>query len=242
MAKERLIVALDVSSIESLTQTVDMIGDAVNFYKIGMESFYSLGSAALDLLSIKQNKVFLDLKLHDIPNTVARSVKVLCRYSPVMTTIHAAGGPSMLKAAVEAAAAGAEQLNLPRPKLLGITVLTSIGEVEWTDIGHQRSIRDSVLRMSLICKQAGMDGVVASPLEAAAVRQVCGEDFLIVTPGVRPRNSAPGDQSRTMAPVEALRAGADFLVVGRPILAAKDPRTAAVEIVNEMEEYNHDRG
>ncbi len=233
--KERLIVALDVSSIERLIQTVDAIGDAVCYYKIGMESFYSLGSSALDLMTVKQKKLFLDLKLHDIPNTVARSVKALCRFSPAMTTIHAAGGPAMLKAAVEAAAEGASQLNLPRPRLLGITVLTSIGEAEWAEIGNERSIRDSVLQMALLCKNTGMDGVVASPLEAAAIRQVCGGDFLIVTPGVRPSNSEQGDQSRTMTPGEALRAGANYLVVGRPILAAADPRTAAVEIVKEME-------
>jgi len=233
--KDRLIVALDVSSLDSLTQTVDLLGDAVSYYKIGMESFYSLGTASLDLMRLKQKNVFLDLKLHDIPNTVARSVKALCCFSPSMTTIHAAGGPSMLKSAVAAAAEGAAKLNLTRPKLLGITVLTSISEPEWAEIGNDRSIRDSVLRLALICKQTGMDGVVASPLEAAAIRQVCGEDFLIVTPGVRPPNSDQGDQSRTMTPAEALRAGADYLVVGRPVLAAAEPRTAALEIIREME-------
>lgn len=233
--KDRLIVALDVSTLDSLIQTVDVLGDAVSYYKIGMESFYSLGAAALDLLKVKQKNAFLDLKLHDIPNTVARSVKALCRFSPSMTTIHAAGGPSMLKAAVAAANEAAAKLNLPRPKLLGITVLTSISEPEWAEIGNERSVRDSVLRLALCCKQSGLDGVVASPQEAAAIRKICGDDFLIVTPGVRPLNSEQGDQSRTMTPAEALRAGADYLVVGRPILAAADPRLAATSIVREME-------
>ena len=152
-----------------------------------------------------------------------------------MTTLHAAGGPAMLRAAVEAAAEASAQLDQERPKLLGITVLTSIDETEWAAVGHTRSIRDSVLRLADMCRQSGMDGVVASPQEAAAIRQCCGPDFLIVTPGIRPLYGDKGDQSRTATPAEALRNGADFLVVGRPILAAADPRIAAIEIVKEME-------
>lgn len=234
-AKERLIVAMDLSTLESVNNAVVKIGDAVSYYKIGMESFYSLGEAALDLMAANRKKVFLDLKLHDIPNTVARSVKALCRFTPAMTTIHAAGGPSMLRAAVEAAAETSSQLGLPRPKLLGITVLTSINESEWAAVGHTQSIRDSVLRLAELCRQTGMDGVVASPQEAAAIRQCCGPEFLIVTPGIRPLYGDKGDQSRTATPVEALRDGADYLVVGRPVLAAADPRMAAIEIVKEME-------
>ena len=234
-ARDRLIVAMDLSTLESINEAVVKIGDAVSYYKIGMESFYSLGETALELMAANRKKVFLDLKLHDIPNTVARSVKSLCRLAPVMTTIHAAGGPSMLRAAVEAAADASSQLGLPRPKLLGITVLTSINEAEWAAVGHTQPIRDSVLRLAELCKINGMDGVVASPQEAAAIRQCCGPDFLIVTPGIRPVYGDKGDQSRTATPAQALRDGADFLVVGRPILAATDPRTAAIEIVKEME-------
>ena len=233
--RERLIVAMDLSTLESVKCTLDNIGDAVSYYKIGMESFYSLGEAALTLMAANRKKVFLDLKLHDIPNTVSRSVKALCRYAPAMTTLHAAGGPAMLRAAVEAAAEASAQLDQERPKLLGITVLTSIDETEWAAVGHTRSIRDSVLRLADMCRQSGMDGVVASPQEAAAIRQCCGPDFLIVTPGIRPLYGDKGDQSRTATPAEALRNGADFLVVGRPILAAADPRIAAIEIVKEME-------
>ena len=233
--RDRLIVAMDLSTLESVKCTLDNIGDAVSYYKIGMESFYSLGEAALSLMAANRKKVFLDLKLHDIPNTVSRSVKALCRYAPAMTTLHAAGGPAMLRAAVEAAAEASAQLDQERPKLLGITVLTSIDETEWAAVGHTRSIRDSVLRLADMCRQSGMDGVVASPQEAAAIRQCCGPDFLIVTPGIRPLYGDKGDQSRTATPAEALRNGADFLVVGRPILAAADPRIAAIEIVKEME-------
>ncbi len=233
--RDRLIVAMDLSTLESVKCTLDNIGDAVSYYKIGMESFYSLGEAALSLMAANRKKVFLDLKLHDIPNTVSRSVKALCSYAPAMTTLHAAGGPAMLKAAVEAAAEASAQLDQERPKLLGITVLTSIDETEWAAVGHTRSIRDSVLRLAEMCRQSGMDGVVASPQEAAAIRQCCGPDFLIVTPGIRPLYGDKGDQSRTATPAEALRNGADFLVVGRPIVAAADPRAAAIEIVKEME-------
>lgn len=235
MARERLIVAMDLSTLESINRTVIQIGDAVDYYKIGMESFYSLGEAALKLMSANRKKIFLDLKLHDIPNTVSRSVKALCRYEPAMTTIHASGGPAMLRAAVEAAVEASGQLGHKRPKLLGITVLTSIDEAEWSMVGYTRSIRDSVLRLAELCQQTGMDGVVASPQEAAAIRQRCGDDFLIVTPGIRPLYGAKGDQSRTATPAEALRDGADYLVVGRPVLAAVDPRAAAIEIVKEME-------
>ena len=233
--RDRLIVAMDLSTLESVKCTLDNIGDAVSYYKIGMESFYSLGEAALSLMAANRKKVFLDLKLHDIPNTVSRSVKALCRYAPAMTTLHAAGGPAMLRAAVEAAAEASAQLDQERPKMLGITVLTSIDETEWSAVGHTRSIRDSVLRLADMCRQSGMDGVVASPQEAAAIRQCCGPDFLIVTPGIRPLYGDKGDQSRTATPAEALRNGADFLVVGRPILADADPRIAAIEIVKEME-------
>ena len=233
--RERLIVAMDVPTMEQVIRSVETIGDAVSYYKIGMESFYSLGQSVLEQMSAREKKVFLDLKLHDIPNTVARSIKALCRFSPAMTTIHAAGGPSMLKAAVEAAVEGAAQWNLPRPKLLGITVLTSISETEWATIGNRSPVRDSVLRLAELCRKAGVDGVVASPQEAAAIRAECGRDFLIVTPGIRPVNGEQGDQSRVATPSQALRDGADFLVIGRPILAAPDPRLAAQMILKEME-------
>jgi len=238
--RERLVVALDLPNIEQVTEIVDRIGDAVCFYKIGMESFYSLGQTVLGEISGRNKKIFLDLKLHDIPNTVARSLTALCRFAPVMTTIHAAGGPSMLKAAVEAANEGATHWKQPRPKLLGITVLTSINETEWSAIGSGSSIRDSVLRLALMCREAGMDGVVASPQEAAAIRKACGSDFLIVTPGIRPLDGEQGDQSRIATPSRALKDGADFLVVGRPILSASNPRQAALAILNEMEAENND--
>ena len=233
---ERLIVALDLPTTDQAMKAVDMLGDVVGYYKIGMESFYGMGHTVLAQMSSRGKRIFLDLKLHDIPNTVARSVKALCQFSPAMTTLHAAGGPTMLKAAIEAADDWATQSGRQRPKLVGITVLTSLGEQDWAAMGHQKNIRESVLRLSMMCREAGMDGVVASPQEASAIRALCGNDFLIVTPGIRPLNQEHGDQTRTATPAEALKAGADFLVVGRPILAAADPQAAALAIIKEMED------
>ncbi len=232
---ERLIVALDLPTTEQAMKAVDTLGDAVCYYKIGMESFYGMGHTVLAQMASRNKRIFLDLKLHDIPNTVARSVKALCQFSPAMTTLHAAGGPTMLKAAIEAANEWSAQANRPRPKLVGITVLTSLGEQDWAAMGHHKNIRESVLRLSMMCREAGMDGVVASPQEASSIRALCGNDFLIVTPGIRPLNQEHGDQTRTATPAEALKAGADFLVVGRPILGAADPKAAAQSILLEME-------
>ena len=232
---DRLIVALDLPTTELAMQAVDTLGDAVGYYKIGMESFYGMGHTVLAQMSSRHKRIFLDLKLHDIPNTVARSIKALCQFSPAMTTLHAAGGPTMLKAAIEAADEWSAQASRPRPKLVAITVLTSLGEQDWAAMGHQKNIRESVLRLSMMCREAGMDGVVASPQEALSIRALCGNDFLIVTPGIRPLNQEHGDQTRTATPAEALKAGADYLVVGRPILGAADPKAAAQAILQEME-------
>ena len=232
---ERLIVALDLPTTEQAMKAVDTLGDAVGYYKIGMESFYGMGHTVLAQISSRQKRIFLDLKLHDIPNTVARSIKALCQFSPAMTTLHAAGGTTMLKAAIEAADEWSVQASRPRPKLVGITVLTSLGEQDWAAMGHQKNIRESVLRLSMMCREAGMDGVVASPQEASSIRALCGNDFLIVTPGIRPLNQEHGDQTRTATPAEALKSGADYLVVGRPILSAADPKAAVRSILQEME-------
>jgi orotidine-5'-phosphate decarboxylase len=232
---ERLIVALDMPTTEQVMKAVDTLGDTVGYYKIGMESFYGMGHTVLAQMASRNKRIFLDLKLHDIPNTVARSIKALCQFSPAMTTLHAAGGPKMLKAAVEAADEWSAQSNRPRPKLVAITVLTSLGEQEWAAMGHQKNIRESALRLSMMCREAGIDGVVASPQEAASIRALCGNDFLIVTPGIRPLNQEHGDQTRTATPAEALKAGSDYLVVGRPILAAPDPQAAAKAILQEMD-------
>jgi orotidine-5'-phosphate decarboxylase len=230
----RLIVALDVPTRERAIGVVDSLGDLVQYYKVGMEAFYGMGHAVLAQIAGRGKKTFLDLKLHDIPTTVTRTVTTLCQFSPAFLTLHAAGGSKMLKAAIGAANEWAGKTNQPRPKLLAITVLTSIGESDWVEIGYQSPIRESVLRMSVMCKEEGLDGVVASPREAGAIRALCGSDFLIVTPGIRLLPEERGDQMRTATPAQALKVGADYLVVGRPILSADNPREVAVNIINNM--------
>ncbi len=235
MADDRLIVALDVSTIEQMKDIVDTLGDAVSFYKVGMELFYAAGEDTVAYLRDCGKSVFLDLKLHDIPNTVAQGVKSLTRLGANLITIHGQGGAVMLKAAADAAREAAEELGVERPKLLAITVLTSFDDTTWSGIGGQLPIADQVRRLALLAKDAGVDGVVASPLEAKLIREACGDDFLIVTPGIRPTFAAANDQKRIATPSSALRDGASRLVIGRPITKADNPREAVRMILEEME-------
>lgn len=233
---DKLIVALDLPTTEQAIEMVDKLGELVQCYKVGMEAFYGMGHAVLAQIAGRGKKTFLDLKLHDIPTTVARTVTTLCQFSPAFLTLHAAGGSAMLKAAIEAADAWSAKTGRERPKLLAITVLTSLGEQDWAEIGYPSPIRESVLRMAVMCKEEGMDGVVASPREAGAIRALCGPDFLIVTPGIRLHSEESEDQIRTATPAQALKYGANYLVVGRPILAADEPREVAADIIRAMQE------
>lgn len=235
MADDRLIVALDVSTMEQMKDIIDTLGDAVSFYKVGMELFYAAGEDTVAYLRDCGKSVFLDLKLHDIPNTVAQGVKSLTRLGANLITIHGQGGAVMLKAAADAAREAAEELGVERPKLLAITVLTSFDDTTWSGIGGQLPIADQVRRLALLAKDAGVDGVVASPLEAKLIREACGDDFLIVTPGIRPAFAAANDQKRIATPSSALRDGASRLVIGRPITKADNPREAVRMILEEME-------
>lgn len=235
MADDRLIVALDVSTMQQMKDIVDTLGDAVSFYKVGMELFYAAGEDTVAYLRDCGKSVFLDLKLHDIPNTVAQGVKSLTRLGVNLITIHGQGGAVMLKAAADAAREAAEELGVERPKLLAITVLTSFDDTTWSGIGGQLPIADQVRRLALLAKDAGVDGVVASPLEAKLIREACGDDFLIVTPGIRPAFAAANDQKRIATPSSALRDGASRLVIGRPITKADTPREAVRMILEEME-------
>lgn len=235
MADDRLIVALDVSTMEQMKDIVDTLGDAISFYKVGMELFYAAGEDTVAYLRDCGKSVFLDLKLHDIPNTVAQGVKSLTRLGANLITIHGQGGAVMLKAAADAAREAAEELGVERPKLLAITVLTSFDDTTWSGIGGQLPIADQVRRLALLAKDAGVDGVVASPLEAKLIREACGDDFLIVTPGIRPAFATANDQKRIATPSSALRDGASRLVIGRPITKADNPREAVRMIIEEME-------
>ena len=235
MADDRLIVALDVSTMDAMKEIVTSLGDAVSFYKVGMELFYAEGEQTVRYLQEQNKQVFLDLKLHDIPNTVAHGVSSLTRLGANLITMHGQGGPVMMKATVQAARETAEQLGVERAKLLAITVLTSFDDEAWTSTGGQLPISDQVIRLAKLAKECGMDGVVCSALEAKMIREACGDDFLIVTPGIRPSFAATNDQKRIATPASALQDGASRLVIGRPITQAENPREAVRLIIEEME-------
>lgn len=235
MADDRLIVALDVSTMDAMKSIVSSLGDSISFYKVGMELFYAEGDQTVRYLQDQGKHVFLDLKLHDIPNTVAHGVSSLTRLGANLITIHGQGGPIMMKAAAQAARESAEQLGIERPKLLAITILTSFDDEAWTSIGGQLPISDQVIRLAKLAKESGMDGVVCSALEAKMIREACGPDFLIVTPGIRPSFAATNDQKRIATPASALADGASRLVIGRPITQAANPQEAVRLIIEEME-------
>jgi len=233
-ADDRLIVALDVHTMADVEQLVQKLGDTVSYYKVGMELFYSVGPDVVRWLSQQGKKVFLDLKLHDIPNTVAGGLCSLMDLGASIVNVHASGGYTMMKTAAERLHAAAAERGIECPKIIAITVLTSISQEEWNGTGQTRAIEDSVLTLARLTKSVGLDGVVASPREAAAIRQACGPDFLIVTPGVRPAGSDVNDQTRIATPAAAIRNGASHIVVGRPIRMADDPQAAAEAIIAEM--------
>lgn len=234
MADNRLIVALDVSSFEDMKALVEDLGESVSFYKVGMELFYSVGPKAIEYLKSKNKNVFLDLKLHDIPNTVAHGIGSLLSLGVNMFTIHGQGGEVMMRRTVEYAKEKALEMGIEPPKILAITVLTSFDDETWQATGGQLPIADRVVQLAKLAKKSGVDGIVASPLEAKLIREICGEDFLIVTPGVRPSFAKTDDQKRIATPAKALQDGASHLVIGRPVTKASDPVKAAKMIALEM--------
>jgi len=236
-ARERLIVALDVSNRREAFRLVRQLQDQVDAYKIGMQLYNSEGPDMVEYIQLYGGKVFVDLKFHDIPNTVAQTSRVMARRQAFMFTMHAGGGSKMLKAAVESCAEEADHLGYERPLSLAVTVLTSISQEAFEqELGGRTSIQEHVARLAKISVEAGLDGVVCSPHEITMVRETCGPDFLIVSPGVRPSWAGHDDQSRIMTPKEAIQQGASYLVVGRPITKAEDPEDAARLIVEEMAE------
>jgi orotidine-5'-phosphate decarboxylase len=228
--EDRLIVALDVSSAREAQKIVHTLGSAVSVYKVGNQLFTAEGPGVVKQLVQSGKKVFLDLKFHDIPNTVAGGVRSSAAMGVSMLTVHAAGGSAMLRAAMEAA----RQASKP-PIVLAVTVLTSLSDADLQETGVAGSTRDHALVLATLAQNCGCNGVVASPHEARIIRQDLGAGFVIVTPGIRPAGSAKGDQSRVNTPAEAIAAGADYVVVGRPITAAADSRRAAEAIVAEIQ-------
>jgi orotidine-5'-phosphate decarboxylase len=226
-AKERLIVALDVPTVEQATALVERLSGHVGMFKVGSQLFTEVGPEFVRYLVARGQKVFLDLKYHDIPNTVANAVSRAAHLGVSLMTLHALGGKAMLEAA-----AGA--LPAMGARLLAITILTSHDEETLGEIGLDGSIEDAVRRFALLAREARVDGVVASPHEVKRIREACGPDFLVVTPGIRPVGAGKDDQARAATPAAALAAGADYLVVGRPIIEAGDPLAAARSIVADM--------
>ena len=236
--RSSLIVALDFDSLSSAVKFAKQIADLVGMFKIGNQLFTAAGPAAVKEISSLGAGIFLDLKFHDIPNTVAGAVLSAAAMSGVqLVNVHALGGKAMLEAAVQAISAGVP-MGADRPRLLAVTILTSMDQKAMKEVGIAGTPKLRVVKLAQLAKSAGVDGVVASVQEAKDIRRACGRDFLIVTPGVRPKEHAGAsgrdDQTRKATPTEAIRAGADFLVVGRPILAAADPRAAAQSIVDEI--------
>jgi orotidine-5'-phosphate decarboxylase len=230
---ERLIVPLDFSTLEEALDMVDMLRPQVSFFKVGMELFTSTGPIIIEELKGRGCRIFLDLKFHDIPNTVKRTCQVALDLGVDMFNIHSSGGTQMMAEAAQGVRDKAAELGRPFPYLLAVTVLTSLDESILKDeLGVNRSVEEQVVHLANLAKAAGLSGVVASPLEIKAIRQTCGPDFCIVTPGIRPSWAVKGDQRRIMTPEDATRDGADFLVVGRPITRAEDPVEAA-RLVNE---------
>ena len=234
---DQLLVALDVESGSRALQLAAVLKGVAGGVKVGNRLFTLEGPSLVRRLVDEGHRVFLDLKYHDIPNTVAQAVEAAVHTGAWMINVHASGGAAMMQAAARAGRDAAARLGRPQPLLIGVTVLTSMDQAALDRIGVRRPVLDQVLALAMLARDAGLDGVVASPQETAAVRAACGPDFAIVTPGIRGAFAAPpkdDDQARTLGPADAIRAGASYIVVGRPIIAAADPRAAAESLASEM--------
>jgi orotidine-5'-phosphate decarboxylase len=235
--RERLVVALDVETAERAIHLVERLRGLVGMFKIGKQLFTAAGPEIVRRITDLGEQVFLDLKFHDIPNTVAKAGVEAARLGVSIFNLHALGGSAMMRATVEAVAEAVAREGTRRPAILGVTVLTSHNQESLVEIGIERTVEEQVVRLARLCEASGVDGVVASPREILSIRDaVSRSDFVILVPGVRPPGAAHHDQSRVMTPAEAVRAGADYLVVGRPITEAEDVAEAAKKIVEEIEQ------
>src|SRR5581483_10069910 len=230
---DQLIVALDVDTAADARAMADRLRGVVGGFKIGSRLFTSEGPAFVEELASRGDRVFLDLKFHDIPNTVAGAIAAATRLGVWMVNVHAAGGAEMMRAAREAADEEAAKRSHAAPLVIAVTMLTSLDQKALSEIGVQEGMAAQVGRLAALAEASGLDGVVASPQEIEIIRRRCGRSFAIVTPGIRGVSDRRGDQSRTMSAADALAAGASYLVVGRPIIAADDPRAAAERLADE---------
>jgi orotidine-5'-phosphate decarboxylase len=229
-----IIFALDVGSWEEARRFVDELREWVWGFKIGKELFTWMGPKVVEMVQERGSKVFLDLKYHDIPATVGKASAMATRLRVSMFNVHCLGGMEMMRAATEASRETAHKEGLPTPIVLGVTVLTSLQEKDLRSVGITQPVEKEVVQLAALAQQAGLDGVIASPLEIKPLRAACGAEMVIVTPGVRSSQGLRHDQARVMTPAEAIQAGADYLVVGRPIRDAADPLKATQEILQEI--------
>lgn len=236
-AKERIILALDVDDRSKALELVEQLKDYVGAFKVGMQLYNSLGPDIVRDIQDRGGKVFVDLKFHDIPNTVAAAGRVMTRLQCYMFNVHAAGGKEMMERLVQDVEKEAQQLKVQAPLLLAVTVLTSLSQQQLEEelFIKGMNIEELVVQWALMAQAAGMDGVVCSPREIRPIKQACGEKFKTITPGIRPVWAAAQDQKRITTPAQALELGTDYMVIGRPIRAAADPVEAAQKIIDELE-------
>jgi len=232
--KDKIIFALDVEHFSEAQRWVNILKDRVGMFKVGKQLFTHTGPKVVDMIRKKNQKVFLDLKFHDIPNTVAKAGEEATKLEVAMFNLHALGGSEMMKKTVEASREAAKSLGIPKPLILAVTILTSMDESLMKEVGIQGPILEEVGRLAFLSMKAGVDGVVASPQEIGIIRERCGGKFLIVTPGIRLPSEKKDDQKRTLSPKEAISNGADYLVIGRPIKEAKDPLEAVQKIIEDI--------
>lgn len=232
--KDRLIVALDVDDLASAGRLVDALYPSVKLFKVGSQLFTAAGPAAVELVRSKGGRVFLDLKFHDIPNTVAKASAAAVRLGVFMLNLHIHGGSEMMARAASSVRDEAAKRKTEKPILLGVTVLTSMGEKDLRDLEIRKGVRSQVTYLAKLASDAGLDGVVASAEEIQPIRWTCPDKFVIVTPGIRPEWAQKQDQKRTATPAEAVKKGADYIVIGRPIIEADNPQEAAKKVLEEL--------
>jgi len=231
---ERILCALDTTDPDYALDLAKKLRSYVGGVKLGLEYFGAQGPAGFNHVTHCGMPIFLDLKLHDIPHTVAKAIHALMPLKPLIMTIHTAGGPAMMKAAAEAATQAAKNIGCPRPILVGVTILTSMDDTDLAAVGLTTPLEAQVVRMARLAQESGLDGVVCSPFEITAIRENCGQNFKLVVPGIRPAGSPSGDQKRIMTPAEAIERGADYIVIGRAITGTDDPVKAAQNITQDI--------